>query len=117
MLMHGFSRLGSHQFAWQHTRESKIIRACAPPVDELVWLTTATANATSWAHVDAGGAATAVDQIAGCKYWVVYRHKHLSPSSVQYFGPDWDPVLSSVEDFDVEGVVIRPGSLLCVVVL
>ena len=42
-------------------------------MDELIWGTAATANATSWIHMDNEGFGTSVMVTTGSKYWVVYR--------------------------------------------
>jgi hypothetical protein len=43
--------------------------------DDLVWGCGATAGATSLAHIDDDGLATAIRIMAGAKYWVVMRSR------------------------------------------
>lgn len=41
------------------------------PLDEVDWLTSATAHATSWFHADTEGFMTIVDCLAGIKIWYI----------------------------------------------
>jgi hypothetical protein len=76
--------------------------------------------ATSWVHIDTAGFATAVDSVAGSKYWVLLKPRnHANPkdhtgdlSSMYAFGPNWDPSGAGTDAFEFEAVVLRAGSLL-----
>ena len=108
------SFLASHERAWQETRGRFPFSASASPLaDELAWGTAATAHATSWMHVDDDGFGTAVTVKTGAKYWVVARHRnHSHGSSDLEFADIWDPQRPPSNDFDMEAVVLRPGSVL-----
>jgi len=77
-------------------------------------------NAVSWMHIDAAGFATAVENIIGSKYWVVAnRSRDLAAdrvqgrlSSMHCFGSEWDPLNPVSEDYKLEGVVLKPGTML-----
>jgi hypothetical protein len=113
-----YRHLASHQVAWQRTRGVPGVPPSVPPVDSLVWATTATKYATSWQHMDANGFATAVDGVAGAKYWVVARSRHPGGNvagdlaSRFAYQRDWHPYQSYRDGFIHEAVVIRPGTVL-----
>jgi hypothetical protein len=110
----------SHANAWQRTRQSPIFsKDAVPPIDELVWATTATKNATSFLHIDANGLGTIVDSVAGTKYWVIGKRRREntlpgSPgdmSSMHWMGES-DIDTAKTDCFEHEAVVIEPGTIL-----
>jgi hypothetical protein len=112
--------LASWQEAWQQSRGEAGLSKCFPPYDHLIWATAAMKQATSWLHIDTDGLCTAVDQVAGAKFWVVCRPRCDAPSgdrrgdmnSMHAFGKNWEPHLHNSEHFEHEAVILRPGTAL-----
>ena len=114
MLTVNYSRLCSHAIAWQQTRNMEGFPRLSPPVDDMIWATSASKHASSMIHLDANGFATAVDQLTGSKYWVLCSRRQGNPlmgpgdmSSVNWAGK------SDVDDahrdcFNHEAVVQLP---------
>jgi hypothetical protein len=114
------SDLASDQYSWVQTSGSAGFRNTQPPIGDLVWATVATADATSWLHVDSEGFATSSQLLVGAKYWVVF---YGNPSIPSDFGGgnmasvkfkdfcDWDShVLKN--SFCAEAVLLRPRMIL-----
>jgi hypothetical protein len=106
--------------AWQQTRGLKGFVRENPPMDDLVWGTTALTGATSWIHMDANGLATQVQITAGSKYWVVLKQRRgILPiddygdmSSIDAFPLEWEPWSAGQDIFEHEGLLLLPGDLL-----
>jgi len=65
--------LASNEVALHLTRGSPGLATKNHDGDDLVWGCGATAGATSLAHIDDDGLATALSVMAGAKYWVVMQ--------------------------------------------
>ena len=73
-------------------------------------------NATSWFHIDANGYGTAVDSVCGAKYWVLAKSSGSGGkgdlSTVAAYEDDWEPHQSQVDRFQMEAVLLKPGTVL-----
>ena len=73
-------------------------------------------HATSQLHIDSQGLATVVDMLCGKKYWVVARTKQKGQvgdlESIRGLWKAWDPSSNGGDRFDLEAVLLSPGSLL-----
>lgn len=109
----------SQNYAWHHARLRKGFTKSSPPNDDLIWATMAKKGAISWFHIDTGGLCTMVDSLAGEKWWVVANvRRGINPgvagdlASIAAFGPNWEPEGTAWMHFDLEAVVLAPGSVL-----
>lgn len=118
------SHLCSHVVAWQQTRGVTGYPRADLPADHLFWATAAMKNATSWTHIDANGLGTVVDGATGTKYWVMCRRR--SGSTAPGLPGDMSSMFglasteidqSGVEYFEHEAVVIKPGTVLWVLLV
>jgi len=114
--VHQNSALASNQTAWIQTRGNKGFSRSEPPVDDVFWATTALAGATSWLHMDADGFGTAIDCLAGSKYWLLAKTnpksenpKHLD--EVMAFA-DFEPGEAFLAGLEYEGLLLSPGMVL-----
>lgn len=109
-----FSALASNQTAWTQTKGLPGFVNAEPPVNDLLWATTALAGATSWFHMDADGFATAIDPHAGTKYWVVARPdaKHRDKLQTTDSFKGFDPTQSNVDGYEHEAILLTPGMAL-----
>jgi hypothetical protein len=85
------------------------------------WATVSTEHATSLAHMDTDGFATATQPLTGAKYWVIFsRAPHLDrDDTAGDFGTiSFSPPISMLQDHDLaqymtaEAVELRPGDVL-----
>jgi hypothetical protein len=88
------------------------------PTDDLIWATVALTHATSWSHVDTCGLGTLIDMLVGEKYWVVCRPSastvkggQSDPNSLNCY-TSWEPSGDVPVNYDLEAVVLSPGSVL-----
>jgi hypothetical protein len=93
-----FSYLSTDRAAWQATRGFPG-HAKTSPLDQLMWATATMKHATSHMHIDAQGLATAIDTLAGARYWVVAHARGMQSAE-------------SLASSDLEAVVLTPGTLL-----
>jgi hypothetical protein len=88
------------------------------PTGHVRWGLAGTAHAASMFHIDSDGFATFVEVQCGKKLWAVYRPSPTLPlwdtnvfSNSEFFELDGIPEKAP---FGLEGVILRPGDLLCV---
>jgi hypothetical protein len=106
------SCLASNERAWQEVRGRYPYKFSRSLNDDLSWATAATKHAVSWMHVDDDGFATGIIVKTGAKYWVVARPRDsLVVAADMDFGVKWRTDRSP-EDMEMEGVLLRPGSVL-----
>ena len=112
--------MATHELAWQRTRQRKGLQSLQPLSDELTWGTAALKHATSWQHIDDEGFGTVVTNMAGCKYWVVGRHRRDSPVSEWHgnmgraiaFGKTLRPLEVSSDLYEHKGLLLTAGTVL-----
>ena len=106
--------------SWQRTRGFAGYTSENPPVDQLFWATAAMKHGTSLFRVDARGNSLAVDLMAGKQYWVIGGPRRnlkstdclFDLSSTDAFGQKWDPDNALSDEFELEGIVLEPGTIL-----
>jgi hypothetical protein len=105
--------------AWKCTKGAAgFTPAQAPPLADFRWGLAATTGAISWWHVDSNGFGTYVDTKAGLKWWIVARrkgrgHSFESFSEVEtFFGRGYEVDQPNLEKWDLEAVVLPPGTRL-----
>ena len=93
-----------------------------PLTDETCWGTDALRHATSWSHIDDEGFGTVVTNMVGSKYWVLARQRRDAPEGSKEgdmgtklaFGKTIRPWSASDQDLKHEGMLLTPGTVLCV---
>ena len=106
--------LASHEVAWNETCRMAGFVPQQPLGDDLSWGLVATADTTSWVHVDDDGLGTAVVVKTGAKWWAVLKPcKGASPDdalgnlgSTKAYSADWSVQPTSGKNvFDAEAVL------------
>jgi hypothetical protein len=108
------SSLSSDMVLWQRTRGFPDYAGDNIPIDKLIWATAAMKHSTSGFHV-AQVNSTEVGIMARKQYWVIARPRRDHPidlASLEMFARLWDQSTALTEDFQLEGILLKPGMIL-----
>lgn len=109
--------IASHRRAWHCTLDDpQCKRTDLYPTSDLHWALAATRNAFHYTHIDTDGFATWILPQSGSKYWVVARPKagagRIFSATDIYIGSDFAIDKINTDLWDVEGILLTPGTCL-----
>lgn len=115
-------KYSSELIAWGATKELPYCKTTQHlPGDDLRWGLAATSGALHWTHIDAEGFCTFIDVLTGSKLWLLARPKATTASggldykqfsNIHLFSDGYKFEEPNTEKWDIEAVVLRPGSRL-----
>jgi hypothetical protein len=108
-------RVASDALIWNKTHGMPIFdKDYDYPIKEFRWGLAATKGAQHTWHVDADGVATSVQVKTGGKWWVVARPIEGGDcySLSENLSSQYDPSKGSLDNWHVEGILLRPGMQL-----
>lgn len=107
--------LATHSVAYHETLDDPYCsRSNLLPLSDLSWGLAATAHCFHYFHIDADGFGTHVASKTGTKYWVVAKPKpgKSFAATDMFINGDYAIDEMNTELFDVEAVVLTPGTCL-----